>query len=300
MFRKLYAASPSSPDLTTQAPLAVNGKRFGKKLYVVITAVVTIAIIAVALMIPQGAASIPLNANYNVGEKMIYDITATVNYDLGQLSELLPSNVTVGGQQTIEVLSFDGQSYTLNHTATMIVNNTPFSYSIIETMAKTGYSAYLLNMGGASQGISTSDVPGNSYLAKLLSKSEVKVGDSISIPYPDNGSMMGVTGGLTLTFKGIEDLKVPAGTFKVFRVDLTSDNLQMDLSQLAENLGGSSIVSGSMKIDINYQIYIEYGTMRLVQSTVQEGISIQATALQDANYSMDITMDMALNQYIQP
>ncbi len=300
MFRKLYAASPSSPDLTTQAPLAVNGKRFGKKLYVVIAAVVAIAIIAVALMIPQGAASIPLNANYNVGEKMVYDITATVNYDLGQLSELLPSNVTVGGQQTIEVLGFDGQSYTLNHTATMIVNNTPFSYSIIETMAKTGYSAYLLNMEGASQGISTSDVPENSYLAKLLSKSEVKVGDSISIPYPDNGSMMGVTGGLTLTFKGIEDLKVPAGTFKVFRVDLTSDNLQMDLSQLAENLGGSSIVSGITKIDINYQIYIEYGTMRLVQSTVQEGISIQATALQDANYSMDITMDMALNQDIQP
>ena len=83
MFGKLYAAPSSNPDLTNQASLTSYGKRFGKKLYVVIAAVVAIAIIAVAFIVPQGAASIPLNANYNVGEKMVYDTSATVSYDLG-------------------------------------------------------------------------------------------------------------------------------------------------------------------------------------------------------------------------
>ena len=140
MLGKFYAAAQNNPDLTNQAQLIAGGKGFGKKLYIVIAAVAATAIIAVALMVPQGAASISLNANYNVGEKMVYNTSATVSYNLGQLSALLPSNVSVSGQQTIEVLSSDGKYYTLNHTIALTVNNKPFSYSTIETMAKTGYS----------------------------------------------------------------------------------------------------------------------------------------------------------------
>ncbi len=54
-------------------------------------------------------------------------------------------------------------------------------------------------------------------------------------------------------------------------------------------------------MNVNYQIYIEYGTMQRVQSTAQEGISIQAAAASEStNYSMGITMEMTLQQDIQP
>jgi hypothetical protein len=57
-----------------------GSKRFGKKLYVV-AAIVAVAVIAVALLIPQGAATIPLNVDYEVGEKMVYDTTMILSFN---------------------------------------------------------------------------------------------------------------------------------------------------------------------------------------------------------------------------
>ena len=90
---------------------------------------------------------IPLNVDYAVGEKMVYDSTITGSYDSAAAtgtSTLIPKNTTINSQQTIEVTGFDGEYYTLNHTMTMNLNNKPISFSMIEKMNKTGYSAYLV------------------------------------------------------------------------------------------------------------------------------------------------------------
>ena len=300
LFGKSYSVNTDLPSPPTVSEK--QHKRFGKKLYILIAAIAAISIIAVALFIPPGAASIPLNVNYNVGEKMVYDTSASVSFGFGNsaLSNLLsslPSNTTLQGTQTIEVVGFDGESYTLNHTITMAANGVQTSTSSLETQSKIGYSAYLMNMGDASQGIATGDVSGGSYLAQLLNKSEVKVGDSVNIPYPDNGSDIGVTGDLTLTFEGIQSMQVPAGTFKVFRVDLTNNNLQVDLNQLAQNFGSPTTINGTVNININCQMYVGYGTMRIVRTKMSMGYAVESS---EASFSMGLGMDMTLTQDIQP
>jgi hypothetical protein len=51
----------------------------------------------------------------------------------------------------------------------------------------------------------------------------VKVGDSVTVPFPSANVSFGITGTLTMTFGGIQEITVPAGTFKVFRIDVTSN-----------------------------------------------------------------------------
>ena len=286
-----------------EQPVApAKSRRFGKKLYALI-AVIAIVIIASAFFIPQGGATIPLNVDYVVGEKMVYDSTMTMtlgSYSLGSALNLptqTPSNITMDSQQTIEVVGFDGENYLLNHTITMTLLDKPISVSMMEKMNKTGYSTYLLNLGDTQTEIPSTSLASDSYLAQLLNKPEVKVGDSISIPYPSASSSIQTSGDLTIKFNGIEDLTVPAGTYKVFRIDITSNNLKMTLNPSET---GSSLIQLndlSMNLNLNYQIYLEYGTLRQIKSTMQETSSFQSSIL---NMTSTITSDMTLTQHIKP
>jgi len=273
-------------------------KKSIKKLYAA-AAIVAVAVIVGALLIPQGTA-IPLNVDYTVGEKMVYDTTLTMSmqgYDSTLGSGLMgqsPFNMSVNAQQTIEVIDFDGEYYTLNQTTTMTLAGMPFSYSVLQKMNKTGYSTYIFNLGDAELSVPDTNYASNSYLTQLLSKSEVKVGDSITIPFPGSLSNMGVTGDLTMTFRGIEDLTVPAGTYKVFRVDITSNDLSMNYGSSMSAIG---LNSASMNLDMNYQMYMEYGTLRQIKSAMQESVSLQSSAM---NYTMVLSMDMILSQHIKP
>jgi hypothetical protein len=275
----------------------------GRKIYFMIFALTAILILGVTLLIPQGAASIPLNVNYTVGEKMVYDATMTSSFQYGNstlptgITSQLPNNTSINMQQTIEVTGFDGEYYTLNHTMTLSTNSKPLSISLTEKMNKTGYSAYLLNLGSTQQEIPNEGVTSTSYLAQLLSKPEVKVGDSVEVPFPSGNSSIGITGDLTMTFRGIQDLTVPAGTFKVFRIDITSNNLKMNYNLPLGSLSSFTPANITMRLDMNSQMYIEYGTMRQIKSSMQETASMQSATL---TYGMSTNMDMTLVDHIAP
>jgi len=234
LYFKPFASSSELPSSAEQPIQLAKNKRFGKKFYAVI-AVIAVAIIVSALFIPQGAATIPLDVNYTVGEKMVYDTTLTMTFDsssttLGSaLSSLMPNTTSVNAQQTIEVMSFDGENYLLNHTTIMTILNKPVSFSMLEKMNKTGYSTYLFNIGNTQQEIPISGPTSNSYLAQVLSKPEAKVGESFTIPYPSTEGLQ-ITGDLTVKFNGLEDLTTSAGTYKVFRIDMISNGISSSLA----------------------------------------------------------------------
>ena len=300
----LLAMLPESPLPVEQTPIQPAKRRFGKKLYAAV-AVITIVIIAsAAFFIPQGTtATIPLSVDYVVGEKMVYDSTLTMtlgSYSLGSTLSLptqTPNNITLNTQQTIDVIGFDGENYLLNHTYSMSILDRPMSFSVTEKMNKTGYSSYLLNLGNTQTEIPQTGIASDSYLAQLLNKPEVKVGDTISVPYPTLNSNVQTTGDLTIKFNGVEDLTVPAGTYKVFRIDIVSNNLKMSLD-LPETSSSIVLPSNlSMNLGINYQIYLEYGTMRQIKSTMQVTSVYQSSIL---NMTSAIAMDMTLTQHIKP
>jgi hypothetical protein len=292
-------------ELSESAPDASSPKkRFpGKKIYLILFAVIAIAIIAATLLIPQGTATLPLNVNYTVGEKMVYDTTMTASFQHDNSTfptgnTLLPNSTNINMKQTIEVTDFDGEYYTLNHTMTLNTAVKPISISMIEKMNKTGYSAYLFDIGNTQQEISNNGITSNSYLAQLLSKPEVKVGDSVNVPFPSMAnSSIGITGDLTMTFKGIQDHTVPAGTYKVFRIDITSNNLQMNYKSLLSNANNFLPANISINSEMNYQIYIEYGTMRMIKSSAQETVSTQSATV---NHAMTMNTDMTLVEHNKP
>jgi hypothetical protein len=298
-FNKVNAVPSETPSAPSQPELSTGGsKRFGKKLYVV-AAIVAVAVIAVALLIPQGTA-IPLNVDYEVGEKMVYDTTMTLT--VADFDSALPSTATgalndtsVNAKQTIEVIDFDGEYYTLNQTTTIMMGGKPFSISMLQKMDKTGCSTYLFSVGGTEQEVPDTSLTSSSYLAQLLNKSEVKVGDRVNVPFPSTLSGMGVTGDLTMTFRGIEDLTVPAGTYKVFRIDITSNDLSISYNP-SMTTGGMNL-STKMDMDLNHQMYMEYGTLRQIKSTTLETVSLQSSMM---NYTVTLSMDMTLNEHIKP
>lgn len=281
MLNKIYAVASGNPSTDNQAPNSAGFRRFGKKIYAIL-AVIVIVIVAVAFLFPQGVAAIPLTADYQVGERMVYN-TVITGTSIGSLSSM-----TIDSTQTVDVVDFDGEYYTLNHTTTMEILGKPFNFSVLEKINKTGYSTFMLNLGDSSLPVSTNTgISGDSYLTQLLNMSEVKVGDSITVPYPSAVSSVGIKGDLTVAFEGIEDITVPAGTYKVVRVSITTDNIRMEVPKV--------YLSGT--IDMSYTIFIEYGTMRQIKSTMQETVTYQSSAM---NYTMHLTMDMTLNQHTKP
>jgi hypothetical protein len=300
---KLFAISSELPSSNEQPISSSPVKRrwLGKKFFALV-AITAVAIIAVALFVPLGQAVIPLNVDYTVGEKMVYDSTITASYDNAPsattgFSAIMPKNTTINSQQTIEVTGFDGEYYTLNHTMTMNLSNRPITISMIEKMNKTGYSAYLLNLGSSQQEIPNNGFTSTSYLAQLLNQPEVKVGDSVNVPFPTGNSSLGITGDLKMTFKGIEDLTVPAGTYKVFRIDITGNDLKMNYQSPLRGLSNFTPLNITIGMDMNYQIYMEYGTMRQIKASMQESISTQSSTM---NYGMKMSMDMTLIEHTKP
>jgi hypothetical protein len=298
-----FSKSPLS--MGQETALSTSKRRLsGRNIYFAVFAVIAILIIGVTLLIPQGASSIPLKVNYDVGEKMVYDTTMTsvFQYDNSTLpkgiTSQLPNSTSIEMQQIIEVTGFDGEYYTLNHTMTMNTNNRPLrplSFSLIEKMNKTGYSAYLLNLGNTQEEMPNNGVTSSSYLAQLLSKPEVKVGDTLEVPFPAGNSSVGITGDLTMAFKGLQDLTVPAGTYRVIRIDLTSNGLKMNYRSPLSSLNNFVPANITVGLDMNCQMYIEYGTLRQIKTSMQETVSMLSETM---SYGMNMNMDMTLVEHI--
>ncbi len=275
-----------SPDQTASISSGTNSS---KKKFYAIAAIIAIAVIATALLIPQGLGnSIPLNLDYQVGEKMIYTTTEQVEQNTNS------GNFT--STSSLEVVDFDGEYYTLNRTITTILES-PYTVSFIEKINKTGYASYFLP--GETEHL-FGNTSSNPVLASLLSQPEAKVGDTWQIPLNTGNSTIGTTGNLVLTFGDIEDLTVPAGTYRVFRLDISSN----DLTSYYRILGNASIsdapayiTTSSTNLSFSGHLYLEYGTCRQIKSDVQINMTIQSEVL---NYSISYSSQMKLMEHIKP
>lgn len=72
----LPESSPKQPALDS------SDAKFRKKVYITIAVIITAAMVIAALIIPYGSAIIPLDVNYAVGEKMVYDTTMIRSFQI--------------------------------------------------------------------------------------------------------------------------------------------------------------------------------------------------------------------------
>lgn len=248
----------------------------------IVLGIIAILLISVLSFSFPVRAVIPLNVNFAVGEEMVYDTVRTTadhssNYKINSVSTPLPNETIADfGKQIERVENFDGLTYTINLTMTNSVGQK--RTSLMESITSKGQVTWHLPKVGnviinATVG-PYSFVP--TVLEKLCSKPQAMVGDTWHIPYESNSGVES-TGNLIITFNGVENLTVPAGTYKIFKVGIQSDNIKTHYTVERNRLEADLFPS------FNIQLYLEYGTMRVIKY-VSEGSVYVDPAIKDSSY----------------
>jgi hypothetical protein len=247
----IFALPTSLPTQTTPSP-----KRSRKKIYVTLAAVIAIVVIvSAAMLIPQTNADIiSLGVHYKVGEKLTYDITSALSTSgLDGAS----SNIKTDSTVTIEVVKFEGDTYTLNYTYTLSALGSSISYSKLVDVKESQMVTTLallpvaIQMFGSAFASSNESEP---LMTGVFDQTQAKVGDSWTVPLSTTDSTS-PSGQILVTFKAIQDLTVQAGTYKVFRIDFN-----VTVSQDSS----SSLVTFSP--NVSGQAYLESGTCKQIKS----------------------------------
>ena len=268
-----------------QAP---SNQRFRKKLYVTVAAIIIIAVVTAAIfLVPSGEAEIiSLRVHYLPGEKLTYDVIVSSSSQIGDSSTSFAAPSTL----TVEVVSINGDTYTLNYTTTPRVasNSTATSYLMdvkeadmvnlftllpVAFQQYPEYAEYVENTG-CTNPLETAFFP----------QSDAKVGDTWRIPVifavsttPDAE--------MIVTFAATQSLEVEAGTFEVFKIEFTQTSAQQ-----------SQIQFDSMyDIDVSGESYLEFGSCKQVKSKVQ----FNMTTAPDVNGSYTSAVSTFLSTLIK-
>jgi hypothetical protein len=282
------ASSPQNPPAPDQAPVpSVLSKRSRRKVYAIVGTIAVVAVVlALVLMslIPLSVGeTIPLSYNYTPQEEMTYNITMTGSSSTGQ-----NISTPIIESLSIYVISFDGENYTINETATIpMPSGAPISYSTTVKMNKTGYSTNLNSTSGLQSAFS---MFGSVW--PFGQKTEAKVGETIQVPLNETSSYYSLNGTITLKFGEVQNITVPAGEYRVFKIDISSGNISM----IVNSPGVSGNFSISEIFSINGQMYLEYGTCVLVESELQEMMAIQTATM---NSTQNMSMQMLLVHHIK-
>lgn len=244
-----------------------NGKKHDRKLYASIAGLVVVLIVLAALFIPQGAGSpLELNLNYKVGDHMVYDTTNKVTNQIVNTSLSLPgitNNQSFNSTITLDIIGSDADNYSVNETIVPVPNL--FSHPLPPITLNVSKSSFYNNFMAPGGPLIFYNTSSNSTISAYLAQPTVKVGDIWKIPVNTGNASLGLTGEVTLTFAEMQDLTVPAGTFKTMRIEVTSNTLSL-------HSDGSSIIKipNGMTLQLNGTSYIEQGTCRLIKADLTQ------------------------------
>ena len=229
-------------------------------------------------------ALIPLTCNFVLGEQMIYSVKVNASSATPGLSQFVTENVT------LRVISFDGEYYTINATLSTSYNG---------GSAFPGYATYEVNKTGYAKGSDNVTLVGQevSSIQGFMSafrNNETRAGDTWHISLGNvsvsNSTLGGYVGNLTESFGDLQNLTVPAGTFRVFSMDFSADNLSVIFPPPFYGFfAGNYSLSG--------REYLEYGTNRLISMEMQSKL---VTLFYQQNYttSTDTLQQMELMNYV--
>jgi hypothetical protein len=263
--------------------LQANGKTYNRKLYASITGLAVILIIITALMISQplllfniangsdenGAGSgslLDLNLNYSVGEHMTYDTTNIITNQMVNTSLSLSgitNSQSYNSTLTLDIISSGNENYRINETIT--TSPSLFSHPLPPITINVSKESYYNNFVAPGGPLIFYNSSSNPTISAYLAQPTVKIGDVWKIPVNTGNASLGLTGEVRLTFAGLQDVTVPAGTFQAMRIEVTSNVLSL-------HSDGSSIIKvpDGMTLQLNGTSYIEQGTCRLIKADLTQ------------------------------
>ena len=278
MFRQENSSLPASKPSGLQA----NGKKYNRKFYASIIGLAVTVIIIASLIISQplplfniangsvendadSGSLLELSLNYAVGEHMVYHTTNIISNQMVNTSLTLPgvtNSQSYNSSLTIDVISSNSENYTIKEAITASPNLLGNLPAITLNVNKASYYNNFIAPGGPLIFYNSSNNP---TISAYLTQPTVKVGDVWKIPVNTGNASLGLTGEVTLTFAGLQDVTVPAGTFQTMRIEVTSNVLRL-------HSDGSSIIKipDGMTLQLNGTSYIEQGTCRLIKADLTQ------------------------------
>ncbi len=258
---------------TRQQPIrqAPSNERFRKKLYVTVAAIIIITVIAAILLEPSSEARIiPLGVHYFPGETLTYDIT------ISSFSQIDNSSTNSSTQRilTVEVVSIDEDTYTLNYTTTSSIADDSMTTSYLMDVNEADMTNLFTLLPVAFQQYpeyaeyvekTNLSVP---LETAFFNQSEAKVGDTWRLPVTCAIST-DLAAEMTVKFVAVQNLAVKAGNLKVFKIEFTRTSAQQSPSQFDD----------LYYISVSGESYLEFGSCKQVQSSVQ----VNMTTLSEVN-----------------
>jgi hypothetical protein len=213
---------------------------------------------------------ISLTHSYSPSEKMTYNQTMT--------TDILGRKTTQTATTTMEVLSVQGDTYTIKTTT-----NTGYgSSSSTISMDKTGHITYLDGLNGSVQRelspLSSLPLSGSSF-----NKSQARVGESWQISLDAKTNTYSIEGTMNCKVSEVKALTVPAGTYNVFKLEMSISNYSMSMNSTGANI--------DVVMDADGYYYLEKDTGLPVQMKLQAKVS-GSTIGQSANVSTEMEMQL--------
>ena len=244
----MFNEIPSSPETQEEAVKPKAGTRRYLLVGLLLVAIVaTASIVTVNQFLPSVSGDlVSVGMNYEVGEKMTYEIKTTV--------EML--NMPISSEYTLqmEVLSFDGENYTIKQT--MTIEQQEFSYTMkINRMGQmVEYNESAVEIDEAF-----SSLFGVSGYGAQFTSDEVRVGESWEIPINITEEAINIQGTLSYMLSEIATVTVPAGTYDVLKIEAEISDMQSSTSigeldmQTVSNMNGYALLEkdSCMLIELN-------------------------------------------------
>jgi len=166
---------------------------------------------------------------------------------------------------SLDILSFDGQTYRINETAEIegstLISLPPFTINVSKTSYYNDFAP------GAPPVFYNSS--SNPTISAYLAQPSVNIGDVWTIPVSTGNSSLGLTGEMTLKFTGFKEITVPTGTYKTFKIDVSSGNLTMHYDPVyAQSIRVA--LSGNYTLRVSGTTYLEQNTCRLIKSELTQ------------------------------
>jgi hypothetical protein len=225
-----------------------------KNIYVALGVIAVIAVVSAwgFVFLPQNEkADLLLSYNYLVGENMTYNMTSITHLENNQ-------NTSMTGTFDLLVTGFDGENYTINEN-TMLHSPGGLSQNVTIQLDKAGYVTVINGSGLFFESFNMF-----SSLGTFRQESGANVGETWQVPLGGNNVSEGMIGNLTYTFGLIQDIQVPAGTYKVFRLEVSSNNVTEIIhlpAPINETIFTTATLYGTS--------YLENGTCRLITSHIE-------------------------------
>lgn len=237
-----------------------------RKWYAIVSAVAVATILLASFIVAPPGEILDLRLNYTIGERMVYEFTETVVNRWVNISNPQPATDTRSYVLALDIVNQTGASYILNQTQAPALAQLENSQPELCNESRNPLYSAVIPPGGPLIFFNASNSP---TLGPYLEETSVRTGDVWTLPLNSANASLGLTGTVTVAFAGIEEVTVPAGTYKAVRIEITS-------STLTVNPDSDTPYQKGMTLQFNATTYLEQGTCRLIKTELTQETHLSA------------------------